>query len=455
MEHVTFTDEQETLIKLACEWFRSSTGSQLFEYSAPAGAGKSLVMHEIIRRLNLDDYREVAPMCYTGTASLIMRLNGFSSAKTCHSWLYKLVETKEMSKITMRMHRVNRFVPKSLPPSIKLICVDEASMIPKDIGEEIMKRDVKVLVCGDLNQLPPVKDKKSFFLSHPDRVFRLTKIMRQSSHSSIVEISNMLLHGRYPKIGDYGDVMVIPNRDLNVQHLINSDIVICCTNNARDAINADVRLLKNIPPDKSLPQYGEKVVCRSNDWDLESDGINLTNGMVGFVTSHQGINSMVSRDIYKMDFSPCLFPDATFSNLKCDFKYFNANSTLRREMKSFENPSLYRSNRLGHKFELAYAITTHMSQGSQYHKGVFVLDSSHFSDLNKLCYTAVTRFTNFCLFAIPESRIMVNGFDSRPRTPIYFNEDKKAYSFNSNRTYSSNDGRMKKCVCSINGVPVM
>ena len=84
-----------------------------------------------------------------------------------------------------------------------------------------------------------------------------------------------------------------------------------------------------------------------------------------------------------------------------------------------------------------------------------MLDSSHFSDLNKLCYTAVTRFTNFCLFAIPESRIMVNGFDSRPRTPIYFNEDKKAYSFNSNRTYSSNDGRMKKCVCSINGVPVM
>lgn len=462
MGYIEYTQEQLNLIDAACRWFNSGTSSQLFEYSAPAGAGKSLVMHEIINRLGLDDYTEVAPMCYTGTASLIMRLNGFSTAKTCHSWLYNVVDVKVRDPRTGRSKKETRFIPKPLPSTIKLICVDEASMIPENIGKEIMKRRVKVLVCGDLNQLPPVKSDRSYFLRNESRVFRLTKIMRQSANSSIIEIANMVLHGKLPHVGNYGDVQVLTKDELNLGYLTNTDIVICCTNRVRDSVNRDGRQLMNVPLDSPLPQYGEKVVCRSNNWDTESDGIYLTNGMVGTVISQQGIHSMLSRESYAMSFSPSLFPNANFRNIKCDYKYFNANYYRRNDMRTIESP-YYRPKMYGHKFELAYAITTHMSQGTQYRSGVFIMDSMNFKDMNKLCYTAVTRFTNFCAFVIPNKKFTyIGGYNSSE----YNNSGKFNYFSEQNRLRMERKNpepkvepdkpvKAKKCVCSINGVPVM
>ena len=81
---INFTDEQEALIREAIVWYHTSS-DQVFEYSAPAGAGKSTVMHAIIEALGLKE-SEVAPMAYTGAASVIMRRNGFLNARTIHSW---------------------------------------------------------------------------------------------------------------------------------------------------------------------------------------------------------------------------------------------------------------------------------------------------------------------------------------------------------------------------------
>ena len=47
---IQFTDEQQRLIKEAVRWYKYDS-EQVLQYSAPAGAGKSTVMHAIINEL--------------------------------------------------------------------------------------------------------------------------------------------------------------------------------------------------------------------------------------------------------------------------------------------------------------------------------------------------------------------------------------------------------------------
>ena len=42
---IELTDEQISLINEAYKWYNSNTGEQIFQYSAPAGAGKSTVIN--------------------------------------------------------------------------------------------------------------------------------------------------------------------------------------------------------------------------------------------------------------------------------------------------------------------------------------------------------------------------------------------------------------------------
>ena len=55
-----------------------------------------------------------------------------------------------------------RLIGKLLQVEKKLICIDEAGCVPHSLKAEIESRGLKVLACGDLNQLPPVKDKPAY-----------------------------------------------------------------------------------------------------------------------------------------------------------------------------------------------------------------------------------------------------------------------------------------------------
>ena len=78
---------QEFVTNEAIDWFYNGV-DQIFQYAGVPGAGKSVVLMEIIQILGLDIMTETAPMSFTGTASLVMRMKGFVNAKTAHSWIY-------------------------------------------------------------------------------------------------------------------------------------------------------------------------------------------------------------------------------------------------------------------------------------------------------------------------------------------------------------------------------
>lgn len=384
------TEEQEKLVKEAVNWYRNSS-EQVFQYSGKAGTGKSVVMRAIIDRLGLRE-DEVAPMSYIGAAAIVMRTKGMFNAKTIHSWLYEPVIDYDYNNIDPYFNRPRRkliFVPKPLVGK-KLICIDEAGSVPMKLKLEIESRGVKVIACGDLNQLPPVADNPAYL--YTGKVRYLNQIMRQAQNSAIVYLADRILQGRQPEPGFYGNVLVITRKELNNSFLNNADVVICGKNATREKLNRKMRTLLGIPADKDTPGIGEKVICRKNNWQLAAEGINLANGLTGTVYNAPEVYKY-DGETYEIDFKPNMF-DAVFHDLQCSYPYFNCSY---QDKELFKNGT-YKSK--GELFELGYAITTHISQGSQFVNGLYISEYMH-EDINRnLDYTGITRFSNSCVYVL-------------------------------------------------------
>ena len=371
---IVFNNEQEYVTQEAVKWFNNDYSDQVFEYAGIPGAGKSLVLMEIIRRLGLDIMAETAPMSFTGTASLVMRLKGFANAKTAHSWIYTVtpcpLRDAAGNIIMDELLNVPIYIPKfkrvtKLNDDIKLIVIDEGYCLPKTVGDNIKQFGLKILVCGDPNQLPPVNDAPAFLTGN--RFYKLTQCMRQMGKEDINFIATRASLGLPLLDGYYGNSLVISNKSLTDDMLLWADIVICGTNKTRDMLNNRIRKLKGY--NSKLPQYGEKVVARSNNW-LEavslSNGteINITNGMVCKVLNNPDISSY-EKDMFSMTIAPELAPNAIFFNTRCNYRHM---------ISDYKTRDSIRKNRYakGNMFEFAYAITTYLAQGGQWHNVVYI-----------------------------------------------------------------------------------
>jgi exodeoxyribonuclease-5 len=385
-------DEQEDTVSGAIDWYLNSP-EQVFQYAGKAGTGKSVVLAEFIRRMNFS-LADVAPMSYIGAAAIVMRLKGLYNAKTIHSWLFEpkiVYDDANMDNYLNRPKAHLIFVPKPLGPK-KLVCIDEAGSVPYSLKKELEGRGVKIIVCGDLNQLPPPCDRPAYLYS--GKVHYLNQIMRQKEDSAIIWIADRILQGYKVEPGFYGNVFVIYDNQLTDSMIANSEVIICGKNATREKFNKYIR--KNLfSIDSKLPSHGERVVCRKNNWQVDANGINLANGLIGTVVNFPSVYGFNGKT-FELDFSPDLF-DGTFKGLNCDFKYFNAKPNEREVIKK----SPYSQ---GEKFELAYAITTHISQGSQYHHGIYFQEYLNEAINRNLNYTGITRFSDRCFYVIPSRK---------------------------------------------------
>ena len=145
----------------------------------------------------------------------------------------------------------------------------------------------------------------------------------------------------------------------------------------------------------TIPNHGEKVICRKNNWGLEVEGINLTNGLRGTVMNYPDVSGFNGRS-FMIDFKPDLF-NSQFNNITVDYKYFIGNNEQRQIIKTQPYSD-------GDKFEYAYATTCHISQGSQYNAGIYIEDYMGGGIQNNLNYTGITRFMNKLLYVKPPIR---------------------------------------------------
>lgn len=384
---------QQTVVDAAVEWFYNSS-DLVFQYTGAAGTGKTVVLNEIIKRLNIP-MNHILPMSYTGSAAIVMRNRGMTQAKTIHSSIYEPTEsimTDMYGKPVMDTYfnkpkTTLKWIKKEYLRDIELIIIDEASMTPRSMVSDIESFGIKIIACGDLNQLPPVGDEPGYLVT--GKVYRLDQIMRQAEQSGIVYLANRAINGLPIHFGYYNNAIVIDKDELSTDSMMNSDIILACKNKTRESLNKYIR--EDILKIKTqYPTYGEPIICRKNNWNIEVNGINLVNGLRGTVYSHPDI-SVINRNMKDMKFDFLDDGGNIFRDLSLDLQYYRAPSDQREYLKR----SPYNN---ADKFELAYAITTHLSQGSQYRSGIFIEEYLHRDIMTNLIYTGITRFSNYMIY---------------------------------------------------------
>lgn len=384
---IDFTNDQIYALYDLEKWWRSSSSGQVFELSGCAGSGKTTILRYFIDRIHLMD-DEVLYCSFSGKACARMVQAGMP-AKTIHSSIYFVEKKKKKDeyghiiineKTGKPLYSIEFVLKPFLPKRIKLIVVDEASMVPVDIAEDLLSFDIPVVAVGDLNQLPPVFG-KPFFLNHPNAILR--QIMRQAENDPIVWLANEVIDGHRLDPGIYGKSAVIRKEDINRATFQNADMIITGTNRLRYNINnfmrSDVLGLSNL----DRPHVGEKMICRKNNWSKCVDkNIFLMNGLTGFVTKvHQGSYNGRTMEI---DFRPD-FTRSIFRNVKFDYKHLY-------EIPGGDTP-ISTAKKYSDVMEYAYAITTHSSQGSSWPNVLYLYEDfmRDPEDAKKLLYTGITR----------------------------------------------------------------
>lgn len=373
-------EERQILIDKLTDWYYNRT-KPYFSYTGPAGSGKTTMIKHFIEILGLETHEYIAA-AYVGKAVMVLSQQGLP-ATTIHSLIYKVFmeplvdENGDPVKDDSGKQKYKlKFALKThLNSNIKLIIIDEASMVNDTLKDDILSFGVPVVFIGDMNQLPPIFGVSSA-MANPDA--ELKHIMRQEEGNKIIQLSQMILHDEPIPCGTYGSSRVMDEIEMSKNLLTDYDIIICGKNTTREMFNQIIRenILK-IP--KKEPVIGDKIICRQNDWDRFIGDISLTNGVIGFIEDIDYSHSNSKRLF--IDFRPD-FLEESFKGLYLDRKYI----VLPYEAKQKYGISKYE------KFEYGYCITAHLSQGSQYDRVLFIDEPFYDTDTTrKLRYTAITR----------------------------------------------------------------
>ena len=359
------------------------------------GSGKTTLIRYFIDKIGLK-LEDVLFVSYMGKAVSQMSRNGLP-AKTIHSSIYdceKEIITDENGDIVYTQSGKPKKRPKfvlkdKIPGKPKLIVIDEAFMVPENNAKDILSFGVPVIATGDTHQLPPVFG-NPYFLNNPNT--SLKEVMRQNEDNPIIYLSQLLLHHKPLTDGVYGTSCVIPKKNLTDFMLKNADVVITCTNRLRSQVNNIFRESFLGISNLECPNYGEKIICRRNNWNRsikENGELYLTNGLSGFVDYID--RSSFNKNSVTLDFRPD-FTRKSFKNTRISVPYINSPVGQNKDFYTPPGVDL---------FEYSYAITTHLSQGSQYNSVVFLKERDFFGnedDYYRLLYTAVTRAIESLIF---------------------------------------------------------
>ncbi|MBE7101258.1 MAG: hypothetical protein E7364_06580 [Clostridiales bacterium] len=403
------TADQENAKNLIVEWF-FNTDDQVFVLSGYAGTGKTFLIDYVVKKeLHLEAGVEAVFVSPTGKAAANLVRNG-TVAGTIHGLIYRREEDFDVDENGEIIEWSNqlRFVKKEeIDKKIRLIIIDEASMINEMVLYDLLSFGVKCLFCGDSAQLPPV-DGTCPLLENAH--YTMEQIVRQAADNPIIQVATMARSGEYIPYGIYGEqVCVISKNALSPSDrrrlFLAADQIICGRNSTRMALNHEIRAYKGIPEEALLPLDGEKMICTLNDWEKpldEEKRFHLVNGIIGTVSDVQ----LQHDDLATMDF----YVDFLDSTVKVPFdigiltkgKYthrygFRAVTLADGTVVAEDNFAMFRTQRSVAeepvcRFEFGYAITCHKAQGSEF-DFVIVFDEGWVfgEEKDRWLYTAITR----------------------------------------------------------------
>ncbi len=382
--------------KLIEDWFLHST-RQTFVLAGYAGTGKTtLLKHVVCENLQLVPDESVAFVTPTGKAATVLIRSGIP-ATTLHKLIYQSIAEEQQIEINGKKITVEKLSFKrreSIDKGIKLIVLDEASMVSDEILYDLTEFGVKILLCGDNAQLPPVEGFNGF-LQTPD--YTLTAIVRQQQGNPIIRLSEMAREGKYIPYGNYGANVLVMNKrvfkgEQRKRALLKADQIICGINKTRAQINDEVRRCLGFD---GLPRSGEKLICTQNNWETFIDGemrFNMVNGIIGTAFDpFYDIEKSIGFIQFKPDFLEDMCPEALPLDIGIftdGYYRYKRGDYFERFDENGEAVGAFTLNR----FEFGYCISCHKAQGSEFGNALVFDESYAFKeDKNRWLYTAITR----------------------------------------------------------------
>lgn len=406
-EHLT--QDQERAEEMIREWYLN-TDDQIFVLSGYAGTGKTYLLKHVVESLGLKAGKQAVFVAPTGKAASVLVKNG-TPASTIHSLIYVLdeedFEVDENGEI-IRKGRLRFLRKEKIGDGIRLIVVDESSMVDNLILRDLLSYKIKCLFCGDNAQLPPVHG-ANVLLENPD--YQLTEIVRQEKDNPIIALAQMAREGEHFGYGNYGRQAIVISRNLLGKEerrrlFLKASQIIVGRNSTRDRINREIREYRGIPAQQSMPTDGEKLICTLNDWSRYIDDgreFNLVNGIIGYCSNvKEETDDLGSLDfqaeflndkVYALPFDSGIFTRGEYAHGYGELAVRLANGMYVHESdyKILRKVKAQREEQIC-RFEFAYAITCHKAQGSEFDFVILVDESYVFrEDRARWLYTAITR----------------------------------------------------------------
>ena len=379
------TNKQQLGLQVAVQRFKNKEKYTCI--SGYAGSGKSTLVKFIVQSLpGIDPETDVVYATFTGKAAQVLLKKGNKNVSTLHKLLYESLPRPDGSWYRKPVERI----------PYKIVVVDEVSMVPQSMIEQLFKYSIYLLALGDPFQLPPIqKDDVNTLLNKP-HVF-LDEIMRQAQESEIIRVSMDIREGKSIDTFNGSEVKIFNPADFEESMLLWADQVLVATNQTRINLNNTMRRLLGR---EGGPQDGDKVICLKNEWDILADNEDpLVNGTIGFLKNSYSTYVNFPRflgghhfDVLQSDFvsdGGALFHDINMDKKMimtgekcCDWKTAYAIGR-----------NLNHKHKLPKEFTYGYAVTCHKAQGSQWEKVLIVEEKFPFDKTEhaRWLYTALTR----------------------------------------------------------------
>lgn len=359
------------------------------------GTGKTTTIDTIIRFFESQDLK-VLLAAPTGRAAKRMEETSGYEAKTIHRLL-------ELSRIAGDLQDDKLLFDRNEhnPLECDVIIIDEMSMVDINILHSLLKAIVvgtRIILVGDVNQLPsvgPGNVLKDIINSHNFPVLRLTKIYRQSYESDIIQNAHKINAGKPIKMDNKSkDFFMLRRDNVNVILKLMATLVKDKIPKYIKASSFDVQVLTPM-------RKGELGVIRLNEALQES--LNPKSNQKKEIQFRnqifrEGDKVMQIRNNYQVNWETTSKFGTTVDK---GTGIFNGDMGIIQEANQFSQIVTvefddgkvveYPYSQLD-ELDLAYAITIHKSQGSEYPAVILPLLSGPSMLMNRnLLYTAVSR----------------------------------------------------------------
>lgn len=313
------------------------------------GTGKSFVMSCLVHALP-----NAIPCAFTAKAASVLTERTGKRAVTLHSVLYDfhgMLEDEETGKAKPM------FSPKENPLDKPTLLLDESSMVGGRLGNDIEALGAVVITTGDPWQLQPVGDTQHFTrfdaeLKEPHRFALESPIIRQSYAAH--------LKGAYAN--DTDDFRVV--RKSTPDDRMRANVALCYRNKTRMIYNRVRRSDGGLPARRLT--IGEPIMCLRNNYNLR-----IFNGVIYTVASDWTAGENLA-----------LREEGTGRTINVFAPAIEDFTPHFDEQKNEDGVA---------PFALAYAVTGHKSQGSEW-DSTLVIDEHPRNEMWKYhIYTSLTR----------------------------------------------------------------